>query len=81
MTIEHPLVQVDPEISAEQLQTRIQELTRKLTTARRLGNAHLANQIQMALASYQSVQDRRLREQQDRDRGNLPDYSDRIDIS
>lgn len=81
MNIEHPLITVDPGSTMEQLQSRIQELTKKMNTARRLGNAHLANQISMALYSYQSVYDQRLREQQQRDSRNAPDYSDRIDIS
>lgn len=81
MTIEHPLIQVDPDITQDQLYSKIQELNRKLNMARRGGNAHLINQIQMAIASFQAVYQQRLQQQAEKDQKNLPDYSDRIDIS
>lgn len=81
MTMEHPLVQIDPDITQDNLFARIQELNRKLQIARRMGNAHLAGQIQMALASHQTLYSQRLEAQAKKDQSQLPDYSDRIDIS
>ena len=81
MNSEHPLIKLDPDASMEDLQSRITELTKKLTIAHRLGNRHLADQVRMALASYQTAYQDRLRAQQEAQKNDGPDYSDRIDIS
>jgi hypothetical protein len=52
--MEHPLVGNLDELSVEQLSSQISDLSRKLNIATRTGNAHLCNQIRMALESYQN---------------------------
>jgi hypothetical protein len=52
--MEHPLVGNLDELSVDQLSTQISDLSRKLGIASRSGNAHLCNQIRMALESYQN---------------------------
>jgi hypothetical protein len=52
--MEHPLVGNLDELSVEQLSSQISDLSRKLGIASRTGNAHLCNQIRMALESYQN---------------------------
>jgi hypothetical protein len=52
--MEHPLVGNLDELSIDQLTTQISDLSRKLGIANRTGNAHLCNQIRMALESYQN---------------------------
>lgn len=52
--MEHPLVNNLNELSVEQLSSQISDLSRKLGIASRTGNAHLCNQIRMALESYQN---------------------------
>lgn len=52
--MEHPLVGNLDELSVDQLTTQISDLSRKLGMASRTGNAHLCNQIRMALESYQN---------------------------
>jgi hypothetical protein len=52
--MEHPLVGNLDELSVDQLTTQISDLSRKLGIASRTGNAHLCNQIRMALESYQN---------------------------
>lgn len=52
--MEHPLVGNLDELTADQLTTQINDLSRKLGIANRTGNAHLCNQIRMALESYQN---------------------------
>jgi hypothetical protein len=52
--MEHPLVGNLDELSVEQLSSQISDLSRKLGIATRSGNAHLCNQIRMALESYQN---------------------------
>lgn len=81
MSTEHPLVQIDPNSTVEQLQQRINELTKKLGVAHRMGNAHLANQVRMALMAFQTAYQDRMRAEQERLGKEGKDYSDRIDIS
>jgi hypothetical protein len=52
--MEHPLVGNLDELSVDQLTIQISDLSRKLGIASRTGNAHLCNQIRMALESYQN---------------------------
>jgi hypothetical protein len=52
--MEHPLVSNLDELSVDQLSSQISDLSRKLGIATRSGNAHLCNQIRMALESYQN---------------------------
>jgi hypothetical protein len=52
--MEHPLVNNLDELSVDQLSSQISDLSRKLGIATRSGNAHLCNQIRMALESYQN---------------------------
>lgn len=52
--MEHPLVGNLDELSVDQLSTQISDLSRKLGIASRTGNAHLCNQIRMALENYQN---------------------------
>ena len=79
--MEHPLINNIDNLSQEQLQERITELTRKVSIAHRMGNAQLRHQLQMALETYQN----KYREHQqalwkkDDDAGT--DFGDRIDIS
>ena len=52
--MEHPLVGNLDDLNIDQLSTQISDLSRKLGIASRTGNAHLCNQIRMALESYQN---------------------------
>lgn len=78
--MEHPLIQVDPDATVEDLQQRITDLNKKLSFAMRSGNAHLANQLRMALATFNEVYQKKLREISDRNNKGI-DYGDKIDIS
>lgn len=78
--MEHPLITDADDLSMEQLQTRIQDLTRKLTYAQRY-NQQLAQQISMAIETYRSRYLARLDEQWKKHNKTGDDYSDRIDIS
>ena len=79
--MEHPLISNLDDLTLEQLQERITELTRKVGIAHRTGNAQLRHQVQMALESYQNKYRER---QQELWNKNMPDdnnFADRIDIS
>ena len=79
--MEHPLINNIDDLSMEQLQERVTELTRKVGMAHRMGNAQLRHQVQMALETYQN----KLRERQQalwrKDDEAGTDFSDRIDVS
>ena len=49
------------DLTTEQLQEKISELTKKLGIALRTGNGHLCNQLRMALETYNNKYQERLR--------------------
>ena len=53
--MEHPLLPSLDSLSEDELVAKINELNKKLGIAYKMGNAHLCNQIRMALESYQST--------------------------
>ena len=52
--MEHPLVTNLNDLTEEQLLEKVTELQRKLSIAYRTGNADLCNQIRMAIESFQT---------------------------
>lgn len=59
--MEHPLIANLDDLSTEQLQEKISELTKKMSIAYRTGNAQLCHQLRMALESYQTKYNEKLR--------------------
>jgi hypothetical protein len=79
--MEHPLINNIDSLSVEELQTRINDLTKKLNWASRSGNAQLRSQIQMALETFKTKYYEKQQAIYDAARKNDPDFSDKIDIS
>lgn len=79
--MEHPLIHDIDGLSVEELQTRISDLTKKLSWATRSNNGHLANQIRMALETFQNRYQQKMDEIYTKSTKGSQDYSDRIDIS
>ncbi len=52
--MEHPLIGNLDQLTVDELTSIISDLNRKLGIAARSGNAHMCNQIRMALESYNS---------------------------
>ena len=52
--MEHPLISNLNDLTEEQLLEKVTELQRKLSIAYRSGNADLCNQIRMAIESFQT---------------------------
>jgi hypothetical protein len=78
--MEHPFVNGLDDLTLEELGSKISELNRKLTIAHRGGNAYLCDQIRMALNSYQSKYQEKLRSVFQS--GNTDNnFDDKIDIS
>lgn len=73
--MEHPLIGNLDKLSAEELSTQISELHRKLGIASRTGNAHLCNQIRMALETYQNKYSEKMQTQYEQQfkNGKLPE--------
>ena len=59
--MEHPLIPNLDSLTAEQLLDKINELNQKLGIAYRTGNGHLCNQLRMAIESYQTKYNEKLR--------------------
>ena len=73
--MEHPLIANLNDLTEEQLLEKVTELQRKLSIAYRTGNADLCNQIRMAIESFQTKYQDKIR----RDDNN--NYDEIINIS
>lgn len=60
--MEHPLIGSLENLTVEELSSKVNELSNKLSIATRSGNGHLCNQIRMALESYQNKYKEKLQE-------------------
>lgn len=76
--MEHPLIGNLDSLSVDDLTTKISELNNKLSVATRSGNAHLCNQLRMAIESYNNKYQEKLQELYAKTQ---KDFKDKIDIS
>jgi hypothetical protein len=60
--MEHPLIGDINHLTIDELSGRVNELSNKLSVATQMGNAHLCNQIRMALETYRNKYQERLQE-------------------
>ena len=72
--MEHPLIGDLNKLSSEELNSKISELYKKLGIATRSGNAHLCNQLRMAIESYSNKYQEKLRNEQNKN------FDDKINI-
>lgn len=79
--MEHPLISNIDDLSMDELQGKITELTKKVGMAHRMGNAHLRAQVQLALDTYRNKFQEKQQALWDAQKRDGPDWSDRIDIS
>jgi hypothetical protein len=73
--MEHPLIPNLESLTTDQLLEKITELNKKLGIAYNTGNGHLCNQIRMAIESYQTKYQEKLRQNPN------TNFDDVIDIS
>lgn len=52
--MEHPLIGNLDQLTADELSGKVNELNNKLNIAMRSGNAHLCNQLRMAIETYRN---------------------------
>ena len=76
--MEHPLIGDLGAVSIEDLSTKVTELYKKLGIAQRSGNAHLCNQLRMAIETYQNQYQQRI--EQERKKTGGPDFDGIINI-
>ena len=77
----HPLIENADKLTIEDLQTRLNDLHKKLGIAARTGNGHLCNQIRIAIDTFQNVYNDKLRAQYKKDEKDMDKYTSKIDIS
>lgn len=77
--MEHPLISDQKSLTDQELWDRISDLQKKISFARRSGNGHIVNQVQMALESYQTEHRNRLEEQYKK--STSKDFGDIINIT
>ena len=79
--MEHPLISNIDHLTDEELQSKINDLAKKMTWAMRSGNGYLVSQIGMALETYRNryAEKQQVVYEASRKAGN--DYADKIDIS
>lgn len=77
----HPLIENADKLSTEELTTKINDLNKKLGIAARTGNGHLCNQIRMALDTFQTVYQDKLRQEYQKNNTDLDRYNSKIDIT
>ena len=75
--MEHPLINDVGHLTEEELQKKVSDLTNKYMTAQRMGNAHLCQQIAMALETYRNKLQEKYRQSKSKD----DDFDDKIDVS
>lgn len=73
--MEHPLISNLDGLTEQELLDKVNELNKKLGIAYRTGNGYLCNQLRMAIESYQSKYQERIRKNPDNN------FDEIIDIS
>jgi len=79
--MEHPFLNTEEiaKMKMEDIQSKITELTNKLGIAYNTGNSYLANQVSMALETYNVAMQKKLQEMFPKDQEEK--YKNKIDIS
>ncbi len=78
--MEHPLIGNLDELSIDELNSKISELNKKLSIAMGTGNAHLCNQLRMALESFGNKYTEKLREDYEKRLADAKIDQSKIDI-
>lgn len=74
-SMEHPLISNLDSLTEQELLDKVNELNRKLGIAYRTGNGHLCDQLRMAIESYQTKYQDKIRRDPDNN------FDEIIDIS
>lgn len=77
--MEHPLIGNIDHLTEDELTAKISELSNKLNIVSRSGNAHLCNQIRMAIDTYRSKYQEKLQSTYKKEMGDN-NFNDKINI-
>jgi hypothetical protein len=77
--MEHPLIGNIDHLTEDELTAKISELSNKLNIVTRSGNAHLCNQIRMAIDTYRSKYQEKLQSTYKKEMGDN-NFNDKINI-
>lgn len=77
--MEHPLIGSIDHLDIDEISAKVNELYSKLAIAQRTGNGHIANQIRMALETYQNKYQERLKESYSKQTKDI-NFNDKINI-
>ena len=77
--MEHPLIGNIDDLDIDQLSAQVNNLYTKLAIAQKSGNGHLANQVRMAIETFQNKYQQRLNEQYAKQTKTM-DFDDKINI-
>lgn len=78
--MEHPLINSLDTLTVDELGSKLGELQKKLGIAQRSGNAHLCNQLRMAIESYQSKYNEKLQASYNKDLADAKVDTSKINI-
>jgi len=79
--MEHPLIGNINDLTIDELSTKVSELSNKLNIAIGMGNAHLCDQIRMALETFRNKYQDRLKESyKKQEEINHINFDDKINI-
>jgi len=78
--MEHPLIGNIDDLTIDELGSKISELSNKLNIATRMGNAHLCNQLRMAIETFQNKYQARLQESYKKTDGEPINFDNKINI-
>jgi hypothetical protein len=78
--MEHPLLGNLDEYSIDELNSKISELNKKLNIAMSTGNAHLCNQLRMAIESFRNKYHEKVRNDYEKKLADAKIDSSKIDI-
>ena len=77
--MEHPLIGNIDHYTEDELTSKISELHGKLSIATRSGNAHMCNQIRMAIETYRNKYQEKLQDTYKKEMGDT-NFNDKINI-
>ena len=77
--MEHPLIGSIDHLTEDELTAKISELNNKLNIVSRSGNAHLCNQIRMAIDTYRGKYQEKLQATYKKDMGDS-NFNNKINI-
>lgn len=77
--MEHPLIGDISQLTLDELSTKVNDLYKKLAIAQRSGNGHLCNQLRMALETYNTQYQNKLRDSYKKAEGDV-NFENKINI-